>query len=151
MGSGNTIVVFFSCPISTKSLQVAQLDCRRLSLNNFRGHAKLLRGHVLALSMNDLGAPLTLRFGLPADGPDHLFRYVNLLDGNQSNLHPPRRRVLVENGLQPHVQFVAFAQEIVEFDFAQNAAQEWSAPAVRWRIEKLETSVTASRGSTTRK
>ena len=105
------MVVFFSVADFHQRLQIAQLDRRGLLLDHLRRHGQLFGGRVLAFGMDDLGAPLAFRLGLPRDGADHLLGQIHLLHFHHGHLHAPRRGVLVENGLQPHVELLALAQQ----------------------------------------
>ena len=75
-----------------------------------------------------LGASLALGLGLAGQGADHLLGQVHLLHFDHADLNAPRRRVLIENGLQPDVKLFALAQKFVELDFSEDAA-----PAAKWR------------------
>ena len=88
MGSGNTIVVFFSTPISVKGLQVAELDGGGLGLENFGGVGEFLRCFELAFRVNNLGAALAFGFRLAGDGALHLLGNIHLLHFDFATLMP---------------------------------------------------------------
>ena len=73
--------------------------------------------------MDHLGAPLALRFRLAGNGPDHLVGQIHLLDLDHRDLDAPWRRVLIEDGLQPDIQFLPLAEQLIQFGLPQHASQ----------------------------
>ena len=92
-------------------------------MNLLRGHAQLFGGHVLAFGMDDFGAALAFGFGLTGDGADHLVRQVHLFDFHHGYFDAPRPGVLVEYPLQADINSFALAEQFVQLDLAQDAAE----------------------------
>src|SRR5437867_3263767 len=73
--------------------------------------------------MDHFGSALALRFGLAGDGADHLLGQIHLFHFHHRNLDSPGRGVLIENSLQPQIQFLALAQQLIELGFSKHAPQ----------------------------
>ena len=73
--------------------------------------------------MNNLGAPLALRFRLFRHCPLHFLRQVDVLQFDQNDFDPPRIGLLIEDLLNPAVDPVAFGQQFIELRLAAYAAQ----------------------------
>ena len=110
IGSGKTMVEFFSAEISTQRLQVAELQRARGAGDDVGGLAQLLGGLELALGGDDLGAPLALGLGLLGHGAPHLLGQVDLLHLDGGDLHAPGLGVPVDDLLQLPVDLVALAR-----------------------------------------
>src|SRR5579859_5949 len=104
-------------------LKVTKLDSGRLSFQHTGSFGEFGGGFVFACGVNDLSAPLALRFGLARNGPLHLFRNIDLLHFHLSYLNTPRLRILVKDQLQLGVNLFAFGEDFVEFELADDAAQ----------------------------
>jgi hypothetical protein len=59
------------------------------------------------VSVNHLSAPLPLRLGLTGHRAAHRLGQLDVLDLDQSDLHPPRIGHLVDDLLQPSVDVFA--------------------------------------------
>ena len=86
--------------------------------------------------MDDLGAALALGLGLAGDGADHVVRQIDLLHLDLGHLDAPRGGVGVEHALQPQVDRLALAQQLVQFRFAQDRAER-SLSQLRGRVEEV--------------
>src|SRR5262249_42733308 len=93
---------------------VAELHCLRHRGGHPSSLEELLRRLLLALRIDDLGAPRALGFGLAGDRTDHAFVEVDALDLDVGNLDSPTFGLLVENLLNVAVQLVALRQHVIE-------------------------------------
>jgi hypothetical protein len=74
----------------------------------------------------EIGIPRSscaLGFGLGRDRPLHLLRQVHLLDLHLGHLDAPGLGLLVEDGLEPHVELLALREEVIQLDLAQHGAE----------------------------
>src|SRR5258708_30847473 len=76
-----------------KSLQVAELDCRRLRFQDFSGIREFLRGFELSTSVNNFCAAFALGFRLLGDSALHLLGDVDLFHLDFRNLAAPLLRI----------------------------------------------------------
>ena len=72
-------------------------------LDHFGSHAQFFRSHVLAFSVDDLGAALAFGFGLPADGADHLLGQIHLFHFHHGYFDAPGSGVGIEHRLQAEI------------------------------------------------
>ena len=104
-------------------LQVAQLQGGRVGADDVGRVGELLRRLVLALGVDDLGAPLALGLGLAGDRPLHLFGDLDVLDLDRGHLHAPGLGRLVDDLLQLFVEPLALGEQLVELGLAEHRAQ----------------------------
>ena len=88
-GAGKTTVVFLSTPISTRRLQVPELQCQRMGHHRVRGIAKGGGGDRFALGGDDLGPLLPLGLRLAGHGPLHAVRQLDVLELHERHRHAP--------------------------------------------------------------
>ena len=110
-----------------------------------------MRRLLLAVGMDDLGAPLALGLGLARDRPDHAFVEVDVLDLDIGNLDAPRVGLRVEHLLDVGVQPVALGEHLVEIVLAQHRTQRGLRELARRFACKFSTWITARSASMTRK
>ena len=116
-------MVFFSDPISPAfgdSESWIATGCRASILATF---SRLAAACFFALRVDDFRAALAFGLSLARDRADHLVGKIHLFHLDQSYLYAPRPSVLIERGLQLHVELLALAQQLVQFHLAQYAAQ----------------------------
>src|SRR6185369_2365527 len=106
-----------------QGLQITELQGGRFHRKDFCGLGQFFRSLQLPFGVDNLGAPLTLRFSLPGDCPLHLLGQVDVLDLDIGDLHPPRTGMAVEYLLQLLVDFLSVGKELVQFHLAENAPQ----------------------------
>src|SRR3954470_20449528 len=104
-------------------LQVPELQRRRMRFDDVGGHAELLRGLVLALGRDDLGAPLALGLRLARHRPLHLGREVDRLHLDGADLDAPGLGMEVEDLLQLLVDLLPLGEEIVELQLPEGGSE----------------------------
>src|SRR5579872_430303 len=114
--------VLFHANLS-QSLQVPQLDGKRLSGERLSGICEPLGRREFTFRMDDFGTLFAFRLGLLGHGALHRVRQVYLLDLHVRNLYAIRRGVSIKNGLNSQVQLVTVGQQLVQIYLAQYRAQ----------------------------
>src|SRR5208282_5643707 len=104
-------------------LQVAKLERDRAFAHYFRRLGQALRRLKFALGRDHLGAPFALGLGLRSDRALHVLRQVNVLELDEHDLDSPRLGLGIDDRLDARVDFVALAQELVEFGLPAYGAQ----------------------------
>src|SRR3546814_15463954 len=79
-----------------------------------------LRGLLLTLCIDDLGAALTFSLRLARDGSDHRLVQVDMPDFDIGNLDPPTVRLGVKNLLYVVVELIPIRQHIVQCMLAKD-------------------------------
>src|SRR5579863_2495268 len=87
--------------------EIAQLHRLRHLGEDAGGLDQLLRRLLLALGIDDLGAPLAFGLGLAGDGADHALVEVDALDLDVGDLDAPGFGLLVEHVLDASIELVA--------------------------------------------
>ena len=123
MGSGKTMVVFFSTPISVEGLEVAELEGHGLGSHEGGGFDELGGGVEFAFGVDDLGAAFAFGFSLLGHGAEHVFRHVDLFDFDGDDLDAEGAGVAVDDGLDAEVELVAVGEDLVEVDFTEDGAE----------------------------
>src|SRR5208282_6073770 len=80
-------------------------------------------GGRIVLGRDHLGAPFALGLGLRSDRALHVLRQVNVLELDEHDLDSPRLGLGIDDRLDARVDFVALAQELVEFGLPAYGAQ----------------------------
>ena len=83
---------------------------------------ELLRGLKLRFRADDLRPAHPFGLGLARHRPADLFRQVDLLDFHRGDLDPPRLGLLVDDGLEALVEFIAMNEELIQLHLSQHAA-----------------------------
>jgi hypothetical protein len=94
-----------------------------VALDPFRGVRQGLGSLELALGVDDLGAPVTLRLSLTRHGATHGLGQLDVLDLDEGDLDTPRIGDVVDDALKPLVDLVPVDQQFVQVDLDEDAAQ----------------------------
>src|SRR6266851_5703902 len=114
--------VLFGGDLSQR-LQVPQLQRCRLTVDHLSGGRELLACAELPFRVDDFGALLPLGFGLLSHRPLHRLGELDVAHFDARHLDPPAARLLVDDFLEPLIDLVALAQQMVQVRLAENAAQ----------------------------
>src|ERR1700683_2915121 len=104
-------------------LQITQLDGDGLVGHGLRGACQGFCGGGFTFRINDCDAAIALGVGVAGEGADHLIGEIHLLDLDHGYFHAPGSGVLIESGLKFHIELLALAEQLIELDFAEHAAQ----------------------------
>ena len=99
------------------------MHCFGLASKDLCRLKQFLRGLMLAFGINDLGAPLALRFGLTRDRTNHRFVDVDVLDLDIRDLDAPGIGLAIEYCPDVRVQFVALSEHLIKIVLAEDRAQ----------------------------
>ena len=106
-----------------QSLQIPQLERDRVLAHDIGRIGQALCSLVFALGVNDLGSPLTFRFGLLGDYALHLLGKVHVFHLDRRDLHAPGLCLLVKDELELAVKLFPLGQQIIELTLAEDAAE----------------------------
>jgi hypothetical protein len=121
-GAGNTTVVFWSTPISTRLWRLR--SCRASGRpSHVGGGPELVGGQCLALGGDDLGPLLAFGLGLAGHGPLHGLGQLDVLELDQGHHHPPVLGGPVQDLADGQVDGVGLGQGLVQGVLADDLAQ----------------------------
>ena len=149
-GAGNTTVVFLSTPISTRRLQVAQLQRQRVRHHGVRGFAERGGGQRLAFGGDDFRPLLPFCLGLAGHRPLHAVGQLDVFELDQGDLHAPLGGRDIEDLTDVEIDLVGLGKRLIQGVLADDLAQRRLGDLVDRRLD-FSIATTDFTASTTRK